>query len=66
METLIVTLKDKQEMQFVSDLLKKMQINAKRLSDEECEDMGLTKLMKQASRSEKVSRDQVLKTLSGE
>ena len=66
METLIVTLKDKQEMQFVSDLLKKMQINAKRLSDEECEDMGLTKLMKQASRSEKVSRDQVLKTLCGE
>ena len=61
-----MTLKDKQEMQFVSDLLKKMQINAKRLSDEECEDMGLTKLMKQASRSEKVSRDQVLKTLSGE
>ena len=66
METLIVTLKDKQEMQFVSDLLKKMQINAKRLSDEECEDMGLTKLMKQASRSEKASRDQILKTLSGE
>lgn len=61
-----MTLKDKQEMQFVSDLLKKMQINAKRLSDEECEDMGLTKLMKQASRSEKVSRDQVLKTLCGE
>lgn len=66
METLIVTLKDKQEMQFVSDLLKKMQINAKRMSDEECEDLGLTKLMKQASRSEKVSRDQVFKTLSGE
>jgi len=66
METLIVTLKDKQEMQFVSDLLKKMQINAKRMSDEECEDLGLTKLMKQASRSEKVSRDQVFKTLSGD
>ena len=61
-----MTLKDKQEMQFVSDLLKKMQINAKRMSDEECEDLGLTKLMKQASRSEKVSRDQVFKTLSGE
>ena len=66
METLIVTLKDKQEMQFVSDLLKKMQINAKRMSDEECEDLGLTKLMKQASRSEKLSRDQVFKTLSGD
>ena len=66
METLIVTLKDKQEMQFVSDLLKKMQISTKRLSDEECEDMGLTILMKQAHRSEKISRDQVFKTLSGE
>jgi hypothetical protein len=65
METLIVTVKDKQEMKFVSDMLKKMQINAKRLSEEEREDMGLAKLMKQANRSEKVSRDQVMKTLRG-
>jgi len=65
METLIVTVKDKQEMKFVSDMLKKMQINSKRLSEEEREDMGLAKLMKQANRSEKVSRDQVMKTLRG-
>ncbi len=66
METLIVTLKDKHELQLVSDMLKKMKINAKKLSEEEREDIGLTKLMKQANRSEKVSRELVMKSLHGE
>ena len=66
METLIVTVKDKHEMQLVSDVLKKMRINAKQLSNEEREDLGLSKLMKQANRSEKVLREQVMKSLSGE
>ena len=66
METLIVTLKDKHEMQLVSDVLKKMRINAKQLTNEEREDIGLSKLMKQVNRSEKVSREQVMKSLSGE
>ena len=66
METLIVTVKDKHEMQLVSDMLKKMRINAKKLSDEERVDIGLSKLMKQANRYEKVSREQVMKSLCGE
>ena len=66
METLIVTVKDKQEMQLVSDILKKMCINAKLLTKEDREDLGLSKLMKQANRSEKVSREQVMKSLLGE
>jgi glycine betaine/choline ABC-type transport system substrate-binding protein len=66
METLVVTLKDKHEMQLVSDILKKMRINAKHLTKEEREDLGLSKLMKQANRSEKVSREQVMELLSGE
>ena len=66
METLIVTVKDKHEMQLVTEMLKKMRINAKKLSDEDREDIGLSKLMKQANRSEKVSRDQVMKSLRGE
>jgi hypothetical protein len=65
METLIVTLKDKNEMQLVSDMLKKMKIEAKKLSEEDREDIGLSKLMKQTNRSEKVSRDQVMKSLRG-
>jgi len=66
METLIVTLKDKHEMQLVSDMLKKMRINAKQLSDDDREDIGLSKLMRQANRTDKVSRDQVMKSLRGE
>jgi glycine betaine/choline ABC-type transport system substrate-binding protein len=66
METLVVTVKDKHEMQLVSDILKKMRINAKHLTKEDREDLGLSKLMKQANRAEKVSREQVMKLLSGE
>jgi len=66
METLIVTLKDDHEMQLVSDMLKKMRISTKKLSNEEREDIGLSKLMKLAKRSEKVSRDHVMKSLRGE
>jgi hypothetical protein len=32
METLVVTLKDKHEMQLVSDILKKMRINTRQLT----------------------------------
>ena len=53
-------------MQLVSDILKKMRINAKQLTKEDREDLGLSKLMKQANRSEKVSREQVMKSLSRE
>ena len=53
-------------MQLVSEVLKKMRINAKQLTNEEREDIGLSKLMKQANRSEKISREQVMKSLGGE
>jgi len=66
METLIVTVKDKHEMQLVSDMLKKMRINAIKLSEEDREDIGLSKLMKQANRSEKVSKEQIMKSLHEE
>jgi hypothetical protein len=63
METLIVTLKDKDELHLVSTMLKKMHINSRQLTEEDREDLGLTKLMKQVDRSEKVSREEVIKTL---
>lgn len=63
METLIVTVKDKDELHLVSTMLKKMHISAKQLTEEEREDLGLTKLMKRVDRTEKVSREEVMKTL---
>jgi hypothetical protein len=63
METLLVTAKDKAELQFVADLLKKMHIETKILSEEDREDMGLLKIMKQTDRSQKVSRESIMAKL---
>jgi hypothetical protein len=66
MEKLIVTVKDKHEMQLVSDLLKRMRISTKPLTEEQCEDLGLTMMIHEADRTEKVSREQVMRKLRGE
>jgi len=65
MEALLVTTKNKTDLQFVTSLLKRMKIEVKILSVEEQEDMGLLKLMKKADRSEKVSREKVMSKLNG-
>lgn len=63
MDTLLVITKDKTELKFVSELLKRMQIEIKTLSPEEKEDLGLIKLMKEADRNEKVSREKIMTKL---
>lgn len=63
METLLVKTKNKNETKLVSDLLKKMRIQTVILSDEEREDIGLIKLMKQANRNEKVVRQEIMAKL---
>jgi len=65
MEALLVTTKNKTDLQFVTSLLKRMKIEVKILSLEDQEDMGLLKLMKQVDRSEKVSREKVMSKLNG-
>jgi len=50
-------------MQLVSEVLKKMRIASKVLSEEEQEDIGLVMLIKQADRSEKISRSKVMAKL---
>ena len=63
MEALVVSFKDKTELKLVSDLLKKMKIEAKVLTEEEREDMGMTQLMRKVDRTQKVSRTQVMAKL---
>ena len=65
MEALLVTAKNKTDLQFVTSLLKRMKIEVKALSNEDQEDLGLLKLMKQVDRSEKVSREKVMSKLNG-
>ena len=63
MEALLVSVKDKAELKLISDLLKKMQIESKLLTEEQREDFGLIKLMKQADRTQKISREKVMAKL---
>jgi hypothetical protein len=63
MDSLVITPKTESEFKFISDLLKKIRIKARILSDEEKEDIGLLKAMKEADRSKKVSEEQVMKKL---
>ncbi len=64
MEALIVQAKNRAELKFISDLLKKMQIESKLLTEEQQENLGLIKLMKQVDRTQKVSRDKVMEKLT--
>jgi hypothetical protein len=63
MNSIIVQPRTKAEMQLVSEVLKKMRIASKVLSEEEQEDIGLVMLIKQADRSEKISRSKVMAKL---
>lgn len=63
MESLLVKPKDEAELKLISDLLKKMRISNKLLSQEEQEDLGLTMLLKQTDRTQKVPREDVLAKL---
>jgi hypothetical protein len=56
METLLVKIDSKSEASFISELLKKLGVKTRILKEEELEDLGLIKMMKEADRSKKVSR----------
>jgi len=63
MYNLVLEVKDKKELDFVSNLLKKIKIKNKVFTIEEMEDLGLISLMKKADRSQKVSREKVMAKL---
>lgn len=63
MESLIVTPRNKAEFQLIFDLLQKMRISNRVLTDEEKEDLGLGLLMKQVDRTQKVSREEIMAKL---
>ena len=63
MNSIIITPKSKEELNFIKKILRRMNIASTELSDEEKEDIGLVELMKKADRKEKVSRETVMKSL---
>jgi hypothetical protein len=63
MDSLIVTAKNKNELHLIHEILKKMRIQTKVLTAEDIEDIGLIKLMKQADRTKKISREKIMTKL---
>ncbi len=63
MNGLFIKPKSEEELEFVSALLKKLRINSKIMNSEELEDTGLSKLMKAADRTKKVSRSVIIRKL---
>ena len=64
MESVIITPRNKKELEFVSNLLSKLGINSKKLTLEDKEDLGLSLAMREADRTKKVSEKIVMKKLS--
>ena len=63
MSSIVINPKSSKELKFISELLKKLGVKSKVLSDEDTEDLGLSLLMKDVDRSDIVSEDEVMAKL---
>lgn len=61
MESVLITPRDKNELNLIKTLLEKMNISKKNLSNTEKEDWALLKLMLQADRNNLVSEKEIFK-----
>jgi len=63
MKALVVTPKNSNELKFVSDLLKKLGVGSSTVNQEELEDIGMSKLMRQVDKTKRASRKEIMKKL---
>jgi NADPH:quinone reductase-like Zn-dependent oxidoreductase len=63
MSTIVVNPKDKNEFLFITQLLEKLGIDVKILSNEDKEDIALSLMMAEVDREDRVSEEDVLKKL---
>jgi len=64
MESIVISPKTKDEAKLITDLLQKMNISSKIITDEEKEDMGLVMMMKETDMDDLVSREEIMQKLS--
>ncbi len=63
MKAMVITPKSQTEFKFINDLLKKLGIASATMSEEEIEDIGLSKMLKAVDKSKKVSKEIILQKL---
>jgi hypothetical protein len=64
MAAIVVETRNRSELKLVRDMLKKMNIPSKLLTESEREDVAFGLLVLEADRSKKVSREKIMKKLS--
>ena len=64
MKALVVTPKNSNEFKFVADLLKKLGVGSSTVSQDELEDIGMSKLLRQVDKTKKANRTEIMKKLS--
>jgi len=64
MRSIVINPKNSDELKFLQDLLTKLGIESKTLSQEDMEDLGLAMLMKDTDRQDRVPEAEVLKKLN--
>jgi hypothetical protein len=65
MSSIVINTKSQEELQFLSELLNKLGIDSKVLSDEDAEDLGLSILMKDVDRKDIASKEEIMAKLKG-
>jgi hypothetical protein len=63
MKAMVITPKSQSEFKFLDDLLKKLGILSATMTEEELEDLGLSKMMKSIDKTKKVSKESIMKKL---
>lgn len=63
MGSIVINPKNDSELNFISELLQKLGVDSKVLTDEELEDLGLSILMKEVDRTKVVSEDEIMSKL---
>ncbi|MEJ0105901.1 MAG: hypothetical protein WDO19_26580 [Bacteroidota bacterium] len=64
MKALVITPKNDSEFKFIADLLKKLGVSSSALSQDELEDIAMSKLMRGIDKTKKTSRTEIMKKLS--
>jgi hypothetical protein len=64
MESIIISPKNRNESKLITDMLERMKIESKTLTDEEKEYIGLAMMMTEVDRNDKVSFEEVKKKLT--
>ena len=64
MKALVITPKNTNEFKFVSELLKKLGVGSSALSQDELEDLGMSKLLHDVDKTKRASRSEIMKKLS--